>query len=99
MATRPSRRQRLKLGRRDRDATTDGDGDAAAADPARPGSDGDGGEHLYAKAQLEDPVVVAGYSGAGKATAMGVFEEAGYFCVDILPPEMIRALVELFVHE
>ncbi len=30
---------------------------------------------------------------------MNVFEDAGYFCVDNLPPEMIRALVELFVHE
>jgi UPF0042 nucleotide-binding protein len=30
---------------------------------------------------------------------MAVFEDAGYFCVDNLPPEMIRALVELFVHE
>jgi UPF0042 nucleotide-binding protein len=30
---------------------------------------------------------------------MQVFEDAGYFCVDNLPPEMIRGLVELFVHE
>ena len=30
---------------------------------------------------------------------MNVFEDAGYFCVDNLPPEMIRSLVELFVHE
>jgi UPF0042 nucleotide-binding protein len=29
---------------------------------------------------------------------MNVFEDAGYFCVDNLPPRMIRALVELFVH-
>jgi RNase adapter protein RapZ len=28
-----------------------------------------------------------------------VFEDAGYFCVDNLPPEMIAALVELFRHE
>ena len=48
---------------------------------------------------LEDLVVITGYSGAGKSTAMNVFEDAGYFCVDNLPPEMIRALVELFVHE
>ena len=49
--------------------------------------------------KLEDLVVITGYSGAGKSTAMNVFEDAGYFCVDNLPPEMIRALVELFVHE
>src|ERR671921_2290586 len=48
---------------------------------------------------LEDLVVITGYSGAGKSTAMNVFEDAGYFCVDNLPPEMIRGLVELFVHE
>jgi UPF0042 nucleotide-binding protein len=49
--------------------------------------------------RLEDLVVISGYSGAGKSTAMAVFEDAGYFCVDNLPPEMIRSLVELFQHE
>lgn len=49
--------------------------------------------------RLEDLVVITGFSGAGKSTAMQVFEDAGYFCVDNLPPEMIRGLVELFVHE
>src|SRR5919201_3444561 len=53
----------------------------------------------YADSKLEDLVVITGYSGAGKSTAMNVFEDAGYFCVDNLPPEMIRGLVELFVHE
>jgi RNase adapter protein RapZ len=50
-------------------------------------------------AELEDLVVLTGVSGAGKSTAMAVFEDAGYFCVDNLPPEMIASLVELFVHE
>src|SRR5476649_592303 len=49
--------------------------------------------------RLKDVVVITGFSGAGKSTAMNVFEDAGYFCVDNLPPEMIRSLVELFVHE
>ena len=48
---------------------------------------------------LEDLVVITGFSGAGKSTAMDVFEDAGYFCVDNLPPEMIRGLVDLFMHE
>ena len=48
---------------------------------------------------LEDLVVITGFSGAGKSTAMNVFEDDGYFCVDNLPPEMIRGLVDLFVHE
>jgi UPF0042 nucleotide-binding protein len=47
---------------------------------------------------LSDLMVITGVSGAGKSTAMNVFEDAGYFCVDNLPPRMIEALVELFVH-
>jgi UPF0042 nucleotide-binding protein len=50
-------------------------------------------------ATLEDLVVITGFSGAGKSTAMNVFEDDGYFCVDNLPPEMIRGLVDLLVHE
>ena len=52
-----------------------------------------------ATSSLEDLVVITGFSGAGKSTAMNVFEDDGYFCVDNLPPEMIRGLVDLFVHE
>jgi UPF0042 nucleotide-binding protein len=44
-------------------------------------------------------VIITGFSGAGKSTVMNAFEDAGYFCVDNLPPEMIRSLVELFVHK
>jgi UPF0042 nucleotide-binding protein len=55
-------------------------------------------QRLFADSRLEDLVFITGYSGAGKSTAMAVFEDAGYFCVDNLPPEMTRALVELFVH-
>lgn len=47
---------------------------------------------------LQDFVVITGYSGAGKSTAIAVFEDQGYFCVDNLPPEMIAQLVELFRH-
>jgi UPF0042 nucleotide-binding protein len=49
--------------------------------------------------RLQDLVVITGFSGAGKSTAMQVFEDAGYFCVDNLPPEMIRGLVDLLAHE
>ena len=48
---------------------------------------------------VEDFVVISGISGAGKSQAMATFEDAGYFCVDNLPPEMIRSLAELFGHE
>ena len=47
---------------------------------------------------LKDLVVITGFSGAGKSTAMAVFEDEGYFCVDNLPSEMIRSLVDLFMH-
>jgi UPF0042 nucleotide-binding protein len=47
---------------------------------------------------LTDLVVITGFSGAGKSTAMAVFEDEGYFCVDNLPSEMIRSLVDLFRH-
>ncbi len=43
--------------------------------------------------------VITGYSGAGKSEAIAAFEDAGYFCVDNLPPRMIEALGELFRHE
>jgi UPF0042 nucleotide-binding protein len=47
---------------------------------------------------LTDLVVITGFSGAGKSTAISVFEDEGYFCVDNLPSEMIRSLVDLFMH-
>ena len=54
---------------------------------------------MASASELEDLVIISGFSGAGKSTALNVFEDAGYFCVDNLPPEMIRALVEVFSHD
>jgi RNase adapter protein RapZ len=48
---------------------------------------------------IDDFVVITGFSGAGKSQAMACFEDAGYFCVDNLPPEMIGSLAGLFAHE
>lgn len=48
---------------------------------------------------IDDFVVITGFSGAGKSQAMACFEDAGYFCVDNLPPEMIGSLSALFAHE
>jgi UPF0042 nucleotide-binding protein len=43
-------------------------------------------------------VVVSGLSGAGKSTAINVFEDMGFYCVDGLPlgllPDVIRELVD-----
>src|SRR5436190_4277034 len=52
-----------------------------------------------AESSIDDFVVITGFSGAGKSQAMACFEDAGYFCVDNLPPEMIGSLAALFAHE
>lgn len=40
-------------------------------------------------------VVVTGLSGAGKSHALQCFEDAGYFCVDNLPPALIPRFAEM----
>lgn len=42
-------------------------------------------------------VIITGLSGAGKSTAMRVLEDAGYFCVDNLPPALIPKFAELCI--
>jgi len=39
-------------------------------------------------------VVVTGLSGAGKSTALHALEDLGFFCVDNLPPPVLRSTVE-----
>ena len=39
-------------------------------------------------------VLITGISGSGKSVALHVLEDAGYFCVDNLPPALLRNLVE-----
>ena len=39
-------------------------------------------------------VIITGLSGAGKSNALQAFEDAGYFCVDNLPPRMVPAVME-----
>ena len=43
--------------------------------------------------------VITGMSGAGKSQAMGVFEDAGWYVVDNLPPRLLTDLARLFVSE
>ena len=64
-------------------------------DSDRPGTSPAGGT----KEVIDDFVVITGFSGAGKSQAMACFEDAGYFCVDNLPPEMLGSLSDLFEHE
>ncbi len=39
-------------------------------------------------------VVITGMSGAGRSTAIHVFEDQGYFCIDNLPPTMIAEIAQ-----
>ncbi|MFL9926717.1 RNase adapter RapZ [Herbaspirillum lusitanum] len=44
-------------------------------------------------------VLITGISGSGKSVALHVLEDAGYFCVDNLPPSLLCALVETRIKE
>lgn len=39
-------------------------------------------------------IIITGISGSGKSVGLNALEDAGYFCVDNLPPTLLRALVE-----
>jgi UPF0042 nucleotide-binding protein len=40
-------------------------------------------------------VLVTGISGSGKSVALHALEDAGFYCVDNLPPELLRGFLEL----
>lgn len=40
-------------------------------------------------------IIVTGLSGAGKSQAIQILEDLGYFCVDNLPPKLIKTFIEL----
>lgn len=42
-----------------------------------------------------DIVLITGMSGSGKSVALHALEDAGYYCVDNLPPELLSAFVAL----
>ncbi len=43
----------------------------------------------------EEVILVTGISGSGKSVALHALEDAGYFCVDNLPPELLRDFIRL----
>ena len=43
-------------------------------------------------------VLITGMSGSGKSVALHALEDAGYYCVDNLPPELLLPFVELEQH-
>lgn len=40
-------------------------------------------------------ILITGMSGSGKSVALHALEDAGYYCVDNLPPELLQSFVEL----
>lgn len=42
-------------------------------------------------------IIVTGMSGAGKSSVINFFEDMGYYCVDNLPPTLIKSFAELIV--
>ncbi|MCY7370544.1 MAG: RNase adapter RapZ [Polaromonas sp.] len=40
-------------------------------------------------------VLITGMAGSGKSVALHALEDAGYYCVDNLPPELLMAFIEL----
>ncbi len=46
-------------------------------------------------AQRDELLLITGISGSGKSVALHALEDAGYFCVDNLPPELLRDFVHL----
>jgi len=44
---------------------------------------------------LREVVLVTGISGSGKSVALHALEDSGFFCVDNLPPELLREFLRL----
>ncbi|MBP7666413.1 MAG: RNase adapter RapZ [Burkholderiaceae bacterium] len=44
---------------------------------------------------MRELVLITGISGSGKSVALHALEDAGYFCVDNLPPELLREYMAL----
>jgi UPF0042 nucleotide-binding protein len=47
------------------------------------------------QAKPREVVLVTGISGSGKSVALHALEDAGFFCVDNLPPELLREFLKL----
>ena len=67
---------------------------ASPADGAGPASGTSTGP-LSAIAGRAEVVLVSGISGSGKSVALHALEDAGFFCVDNLPPELLRDFIRL----
>ncbi|WP_119152921.1 RNase adapter RapZ [Caldimonas tepidiphila] len=48
---------------------------------------------------VPEVVLITGISGSGKSVALHALEDAGYYCVDNLPPELLESLIQLELGE
>lgn len=48
-----------------------------------------------ASSTRDEVILVTGISGSGKSVALHALEDAGFFCVDNLPPELLRDFIRL----
>ena len=71
------------------DRRTQGKAASAEANP------GPSSEARAAAGAVRQVVLVTGISGSGKSVALHALEDAGYFCVDNLPPELLRDFLRL----
>jgi UPF0042 nucleotide-binding protein len=56
---------------------------------------GDDGQLVGGPEDRREVVLITGISGSGKSVALHALEDAGFFCVDNLPPEMLREFIRL----
>jgi UPF0042 nucleotide-binding protein len=47
------------------------------------------------RGRQDEVILITGISGSGKSVALHALEDAGYFCVDNLPPELLRDFIRL----
>ena len=52
-------------------------------------------DELSGEDAAREVVLVTGISGSGKSVALHALEDAGFFCVDNLPPELLRGFLQL----
>jgi len=50
---------------------------------------------MAAKPNAMEIVLITGMSGSGKSVALHALEDAGFYCVDNLPPELLMSFVDL----
>lgn len=41
-------------------------------------------------------ILISGFAGAGKSTALKILEDVGFFCIDNLPPPLLMQLVDIY---